>query len=133
MNHRIARLVFAFGVGFAVAFVAFKWITNPAPRAERQLEESVVLAARQLLSETLSIDGIEVVDPLLTNRKVGKTYVYRSESGWEVSGFYRRPDGDRWHPFLMALDESRALVRLKVGDRDLIERAATDPRLEAVP
>ncbi len=32
-----------------------------------------------------------------------------------------------------SLDESRALVRLKVGDSDMIEHAASDPRLEAVP
>ena len=129
----MVRLIFAFGVGFVVAFVAFKWVTNPVPRAERQLEESVVIAARQLLGETLAIDGFDIVDPLLPSRKVGKSYVYRAENGWEVSGYYRRSEDDRWHPFLMALDESHTLMRLKVGDSDLMGRAETDPRLEAVP
>jgi len=132
-NHRIGRLVFGFGVGFVVAFIAFKWITNPAPRAERQLEESIVMLARQQLADTLSLDGIEIVDPLAPDRKIGKSYVYRATSGWEVSGYYRRGKDDRWHPFLMSFDESSALRKLKIGDAALIERAKTDPLLEAIP
>jgi len=91
------------------------------------------MTVRQLLGETLLIDGIEVVDPLLPDRKVGKAYVYRGSSGWEVSGFYRRSENDRWHPFLMVLDESHALIRLKVGDPNVMKRAESDPQLEAVP
>lgn len=133
MNHRIGRLMFGFGVGFVVAFLAFKWITNPAPRAERQLEESVVAVARQHLEETLQVEQLEVVDPLAPNRKVGKSYVYRADGGWEVSGYYRRNEGDKWHPFLMSLSDSSELSHLKIGDPALVDRAETDPLLEAVP
>ena len=133
VNHRIGRLVFGFGVGFLVAFLAFKWITNPAPRAERQLEESIVMLARQQLADTLSLAGIEMVDPLAPNRKIGKSYVYRTDHGWEVSGYYRRGKDDLWHPFLMSLESSGALRKLKIGDAALIERARADPVLEALP
>lgn len=133
MNHRIARLVFAFGVGFLVAWLAFRWITNPAPRLERQLEEAVVTIARQHLSDTLALAELEIVDPLAPNRKVGKSYVYRAGAGWEVSGYYRRGDSDSWHPFLMSLDDSEALGNLKVRDTAFAERARTDPRLDVLP
>ncbi|MDH3431916.1 MAG: hypothetical protein OEQ14_18095 [Gammaproteobacteria bacterium] len=133
MNHRIARLVFAFGVGVIVAVYAFKWITDPAPRAERELEEAVVSVARQNLEQMLQLGAIEVVDPLAPDRKVGKSYVYRAADGWQVSGFYRRGEGDRWHPFLMTLDASPATTSLKVQDAELVDRAKASPILEAIP
>jgi hypothetical protein len=86
MNHRIARLAFGLGVGLIVAFMAFKWITNPEPRAERQLEEAAVTMSRQHLEATLAIESVELVDPLSPNRKVGKTYVYRAGDGCASQG-----------------------------------------------
>ena len=133
MNHRIGRLIFASGVGLAVAFLAYQWITNPVPRAERQLEEAVVAAARRHLEESLSLSGLDIVDPLAPDRKVGKSYVYRAPEGWEISGYYRRGEGDRWHPFLMELDDAQGLVRLKIKDGALVERGRTDARLEVIP
>ena len=133
MNHRIGRLIFGVSVGLLVAFLSYKWISDPAPRAERELEESVVTVARQRLEETLEIGELELVDPLAPNRKIGKSYVYRADGGWEVSGYYRRGEGDRWHPYLMALDVSLAVTRLKVRDAAFVERAALDPILETLP
>ena len=133
MNHRITRLIFGFGVGLLVAFLSYKWISNPAPRAERELEESVVAIARQHIQVALAPEEIELIDPLAPNRKIGKSYVYRADGGWEVSGYYRRGEGDRWHPFLMTLDISLTITNLKVQDAALVERAAEDPKLEAVP
>jgi len=133
MNHRIARLAFGLGVGLIVAFMAFKWITNPEPRAERQLEETAVAASRQHLGATLASASVELVDPLSPDRKVGKTYVYRAGDGWEVSGYYRRDENDRWHPYLMTLDASNAMTHLKVQDSMLRESAAQNELLEIVP
>ena len=133
MNHRIARLVFGLGVGLLVAFTAFKWITNPEPRAERQLEETVVAMSRQHIEATLANAGVELVDPLSPNRKVGKTYVYRADDGWEVSGYYRRDENDRWHPYLMSLDASHAMTHLKVQDSMLRESAEHNELLEVLP
>ena len=132
MKHRIARLIFGFGVGLLVAYLAFGWITNPAPRAERQLEESAVMAARQQLRQKLEGVDLELVDPLLANRAIGKAYVYRADSGWEVSGFYRRGEDDRWHPYLMTLDGQMKLKRLKVQDTALAGPAENDATLEIV-
>jgi hypothetical protein len=69
------------------------------------------------------------------NRRVGKVYVYPEDTGWSVSGFYRRADDDLWHPYLMMLSSDRQLKILKVQDRDprLVERAGSDPLIEVSP
>jgi hypothetical protein len=130
MNHRIGRVLFALFVGLAVAFFSFNWITNPEPREERAREEQVVQISRSLLSSTVESDSLEIVDPLAPNRKVGKVYVFAEAPGWAVSGYYRRSDEDRWHPFLMRLTENFDLHQLKVQDEALAERAAVDSTLE---
>ena len=132
-NHRIGGLVFAFGVGLLVAFLSFKWITNPAPRLERQQQEATVLAAREQLQGVVNAGEVEVVDPLAPDRKVGKVYVYRAGDGWEVSGFYRRDENDRWHPYLMSLDASNGMTYLKVRDPALAAEAGDNDRLEVLP
>jgi hypothetical protein len=135
MNHRVGRLIFGFAVGLLVAIFAYRWVTDPAPRAERELEESVLASARTVLVATLMTGDLEIVDSLNPDRKVGKTYIYRSGSGWEVSGFYRRSADDRWHAYLLSLSDSMELEHLKFQDRDqaLVSRASGDARLEAVP
>jgi hypothetical protein len=135
MNHRVGRLIFAFAVGLLVAILAYRWVTDPAPRAERALEESVVASARVSLMHSLSLEDLEIVDALAPDRKVGKTYVYRNGAGWQVSGYYRRSADDRWHAFLLSLSDSIEVEHLKIQDTDpiLVARAANDARLEAVP
>ena len=128
MNHRIGAAAFGAVVGLAVAYFAYQWITDPAPRAARAEEERVVAAARLGLTEIVASGELDIVDPLAPNRKVGKVYVYAEPPGWAVSGYYRRDDRDRWHPFLITLDGDLALVRLKVRDPVLAGNA--DPRLD---
>ncbi len=128
MKQRTGGLLFGTGVGLLVAFLSYHWITNPAPREERQLEEAVVLDARNHLIVQLGVG--EIVDPLAPNRKIGKSYVYRAGTGWEVSGYYRRDENDRWHAFLMSLDDARNVTHLKVQDSELAEQASEDPTLE---
>jgi hypothetical protein len=89
--------------------------------------------SRQHLEATLTNESIELVDPLSPNRKVGKTYVYRAGDGWEVSGYYRRDENDRWHPYLMSLDASQAMTHLKVQDSMLRESAEQNELLEILP
>jgi hypothetical protein len=131
MKQHPGGLLFGFGVGLIVAFMSYQWITNPAPRVERELEEAVVLDARNHLIVQLGMS--EIVDPLAPNRKIGKSYVYRANPGWEVSGYYRRDEDDRWHAFLMSLDDARNVTHLKVQDSELAERASEDPMLEVLP
>jgi len=133
MNHRVGRLLFGFGIGFLVAFLAFRWISDPGPRMERQLQETVVTTSRALLSAKLALGDLEIVDPVAPNRKVGKTYVYPTDDGWEVSGFYRRNDRDLWHPYLVTLDSQHGLRHLKVSDTALLDRQGQDPLLEILP
>lgn len=135
MNHRIGRIVFATVIGLIVASLSYQWITNPEGREERAQQLVVVESSRDLLASALSGAAVEIVDPLAPNRKVGKVYVYPENSGWAVSGYYRRGENDRWHPYLMQLNSNRELTSLKVQDSDqhLAERVASDPRLEISP
>jgi len=133
MNHRIGQWIFGLGVGLLVAVLAFRWATDPLPRAERQLEESVVAAARTQLETTLSISKLDLVDPLAPDRKVGKAYVYRAGEGWEVSGYYRRGEDDPWHPFLITLDASRVMTHLRIKDPAFIDWATVNPAIEVIP
>lgn len=133
MNHRIGRIVFSLAIGLAIAAVSYRWITNPAPRVERAREERVVQVSRSLLAPVVESDALEIVDPLAPNRKVGKVYVYAEGPGWAVSGYYRRDDADRWHPYLMTLTRDLQLVRLKVQDAELAGQAVTNPALEIRP
>lgn len=133
MNHRIGRNLFALAVGLAVAVLAYQWVIDPGPRAQRVAEERAVTAAREALREIVAHDPLEIVDPLAPDRKVGKVYVYAEAPGWAVSGFYRRGEDDRWHPFLLTMDGALQTRGLKVQDAALAERAAAVPILEIVP
>ena len=136
VNHGILRWVVAFAVGFSLATYALLRISDPEPRMQRAREEAVVLAGREILKSYIAVgDAGEIVDPLAPNRKVGKVYVYPTDGGWQVSGYYRRNRDDRWHPFLLDLDTDVRLVSLSVRDDDeeLRERSSLDPRISAVP
>ena len=135
MNHRIGRAVFAIAVGLVIAGLSYQWITNPAGREERVLQIGVVQAAREHLRTTIDDEDLQIVDPVSPNRKVGKVYVYPEGDVWAVSGYYRREDTERWHPYLMSLDAELRFKALKAQDSDpgLQERAQMDPRLEIRP
>lgn len=116
MNHRIGRTVFALVVGLAVAVFSYQWITDPGPREQRQVEERAVQAARELLVLEVGVESLEIVDPLSPNRKVGKVYIYAEDSGWAVSGYYRRDEDDRWHPYLLHLSAEHELHAFTAED-----------------
>jgi hypothetical protein len=119
MNHRIGRALFALVVGAGVAVFAYNWITDPAPREQRALEESVVKASRELLLDAVGLETLEIVDPLSPDRKVGKVYIYPEEPGWAISGHYRRDENDGWHAYLMHLTADLKLHALKAEDEAL--------------
>ncbi len=119
MNHRVGRSLFALVVGLVVAVFAYQWITDPAPREQRQVEEQAVQASRELLVSAVGVEPLEIVDPLAPNRKVGKVYVYAEEPGWAVSGYYRRNQDDRWHPYLLSMTADLKLHAFKAEDAAL--------------
>ena len=133
MNHRIGRVVFVIVFSLAVAWYAYQWITDPSGRTERAVQERVVAVARERVGEAVQLSGLEFVDPLAPQRRVGKVYVYRRDDGWEVSGFYRRDKDDRWHPWLLLLDAGLQRQHLKVQDPGLSAGLAEDPALEITP
>ena len=136
VNHRIMRLVFAFGVGLLVSWWSYQWITNPERGAQRAVEETVVRASRQVLEAWVGDQtGIEISDPLNRVREAGKVYIYPLQDGWELSGQYRRIGERRWRPYLMRLDPDLVLISLRVEDDSpaLLERAAADGRFSVSP
>ena len=116
MNHRIGRGVFALVVGLLTAYLSYQWITNPAPRAQREAEEQAVNASRFILIEAIGAPAIEIVDPLSPDRKVGKVYIYAESPGWAISGHYRRDEDEPWYPYLMHLTADLELHALKSDD-----------------
>lgn len=134
INHRVTRWIFALAVGLTLSWFSYRWVADDAERRQqRELEESVVLASREILHAYVA-DGsqLEISDALDRVREAGKVYIFPTETGWELSGQYRR-DGERgWHAYLMLLDDDATLLKLSVRDNApaVVERAADDPRLE---
>lgn len=136
VDHRVMRWVVAIGVGLILALYVFQRVSDPEPGIRRAREEAVVMSSREILHRYVSPDApLELVDPLAPDRKVGKVYIYPTDRGWEVSGHYRRDEHDRWHPYLMQLDEGVELIHLLVRDPDalLTDLAATDGRFSVEP
>ena len=133
MNHRIGRAVFVVVFSAAVVWLSYAWITDPGPRQERAAQERAVMAARAALFDTTGLVDLELVDPLAPQRRVGKVYVFRNESGWEVSGYYRRDPEDSWHPWLMRMDADLNREMLKVQDDGLQQQAAAVDGFEVTP
>lgn len=133
MNHRIGRIIFSLAVGFLVASISYRWITDTASGEARAREERVVRVSRSLLEPFIAADRLAIVDPLAPNRKVGKVYVFAKGTGWEVSGYYRRDELDSWHPYLMTLSGDLELLQLKIQDAALAGMAAQYPALEIRP
>ncbi|MDJ0711418.1 MAG: hypothetical protein QNJ14_13570 [Woeseiaceae bacterium] len=116
LKHRIGRAIFAGVVGLVTMVIAFNWISDPTRRAQRDVEEQAVLAARELLVEVVGVDTLEIVDPLSPDRAVGKGYIYAQEPGWAVSGYYRRNESDRWRPYLLVITDDHRLHDFKAED-----------------
>ena len=103
---------------------------------QRAREEAVVMQARSILLQYVaSSDELQIVDPLAPDRKIGKVFIYPTDDGWEVSGYYRRDADDSWHPWLMRLDSNAGLSSLSVkdGSTEMMRRAAGDARLTVQP
>ncbi len=134
MNHRVGSIIFGLAIGLAIAVWAYQWVTDPAKRLERAEQERVVELSREILQQTLAIHDLQLVDPLAPQRKVGKVYIYPLENGWELSGYYRRDDDDRWHPYLLVLSPALSLRSLKIRDTDggLAQIAAMNPLIEVL-
>lgn len=131
-KHRTGSIIFGLAVGSLVAILSYQWLTNPQNRQEREQQERVVLLSRSILAARLQLTDPQIVDALATNRRVGKVYIYPVAAGWEVSGYYRRDDSDRWHPYLLSISQQDELLKLKVKDKDpqLQVLARTDPLIE---
>lgn len=136
INHKVVRPLVALFLGVILALYAYQRVTDPAPGLLRAREEAVVMSARDILQSYIAPgETLEIVDPVAANRKVGKVYIYPDGEGWEVSGYYRRDEGDPWHPYLMSLNAEAELESLAVRDANdrVISMSAQDSKFSAVP
>lgn len=136
MSHKVVRPLVAVTVGLVLALYSYQRITDPEPGLQRTIEEAIVMVARDILQSYVSPGNlIEIVDAVSPASKVGKSYVYPTDDGWELSGHYRRDENDRWHPYLMVLNGDAGLKSLAVQDGNdrLIGMSAQDPKFSAVP
>ena len=135
-HHRYLKWIFAFVVGFGLAFWAFDRATDPEPTRQKALQIAIVEEARIVLTSYVWPDGrLEYVDPIRPDRVVGKTYIWPDGDNWDISGYYRRDEDDDWHPFLMKLDPELRLISLAVKDTNerLIGLSSQDEKFSAVP
>ena len=136
ISHKVVRPLVAVTVGLVLALYSYQRITDPEPGLQRATEEAIVMVARDILQSYVSPGNlIESVDAVSPARKVGKSYVYPTDDGWELSGHYRRDENDRWHPYLMVLNGDAGLKSLAVQDGNdrLIGMSAQDPKFSALP
>ncbi len=136
ISHKVVRPLVAVTVGLVLALYSYQRITDPEPGLQRATEEAIVMVARDILQSYVSPGNlIEIVDAVSPASKVGKSYVYPTDDGWELSGHYRRDESDRWHPYLMVLNGDAGLKSLAVQDGNdrLIGMSAQDPKFSALP
>ena len=136
ISHKVVRPLVAVTVGLVLALYSYQRITDSEPGLQRTIEEAIVMVARDILQSYVSPGNlIEIVDAVSPASKVGKSYVYPTDDGWELSGHYRRDENDRWHPYLMVLNGDAGLKSLAVQDGNdrLIGMSAQDPKFSAVP
>ncbi len=119
MVQKIGGIVFALAVGSFVAWWAYTFNPTPDERAQRDVEEAMVMRARAAVSETLGGgEDLQIVDPLNPNRVAGKVYVYPVETGYEVSGYYRRQVGTFWMPWLVRLNDGGEVIEVSAAGPD---------------
>jgi len=136
ISHKVVRPLVSVTVGLVLALYSYQRITDPEPGLQRATEEAIVMVARDILQSYVSPGNlIEIVDAVSPASKVGKSYVYPTDDGWELSGHYRRDENDRWHPYLMVLNGDAGLKSLAVQDGNdrLIGMSAQDPKFSALP
>ncbi len=136
MNHKVIRPIFALIIGLVMSLYVYQYVSDRQPILQRAKEESVVISSREILHNYVSPrNNIEIVDPVSPNRSVGKVYIYPTDDGWEVSGYYRRNQNDLWHPYLMLLNGDAGLILLTVQDTNdkLIEISTLNHDFSVVP
>ena len=135
INHKVTGPIFAVAVGLLASYWSYQWITNSERSAQRAVEEAVVWDSRAILeSYVADNERLDFSDPLDRVREAGKVYIYPTSDGWEISGQYQRRGEQRWHAYLMTLDQDGGLISLAVRDDDprVADKAATDPRFSVM-
>ena len=116
-NYSLKQIIFAISVGVFLAYLVYQSTVKPPHQVKRQNEEYIVQKATIQIRDMLSLSSkSEIVDPINTDRDVGKAYIYPIDKTWQVSGFYRRDYNDSWHPWLMTLDEEGVMMNLVIQD-----------------
>jgi hypothetical protein len=116
-NYSLKQIIFAISVGGFLAYFVYQSTVKPPHLMTRQNEEHIIQKATLQIRDMLFLPyESEIIDPINTDRDVGKTYIYPAGKTWQVSGFYRRNYNDSWHPWLITLDEEGVMINLSIKD-----------------
>ena len=120
MKHKFLKIIIFLILFIAALIYTYKNVYEPISVNQRGDEIQIIHITRSIIKSYIDISpDIEIIDPLNPNRKIGKSYIFPSDNGWEISGYYKKTDYDNWHPWLISLNSVNELVSITVKDDNL--------------
>jgi hypothetical protein len=132
MKHKFLRIIIFSILFIAVLTYTYRNVYEPISANQRDDEIQIIHITRSIIKNYIDISpDIEIIDPLNPNRKIGKSYIFPSDNGWEISGYYKKTDYDNWHPWLISLNSVNELVSIAVKDDNprINKKSIEDPFL----
>ena len=120
MKHKFLKIIIFLILFIAALTYTYRNVYEPISVNQRGDEIQIIHITRSIIKSYIDISpDIEIIDPLNPNRKIGKSYIFPSDNGWEISGYYKKTDYDNWHPWLISLNSVNELVSITVKDDNL--------------
>lgn len=117
MKHKFLRIFIFLMLSIAALTYTYRNVYEPISVNQRGGEIQIIHITRSIIKSYIDISSdIKIIDPLNPNRKIGKSYIFPSDNGWEISGYYKKTDHDNWHPWLISLNSANELVSITVKD-----------------
>ena len=132
MKHQFLRIIIFLILFIAAITYTYRKVYEPISVNQREDEIQIIHITRSIIKSYIDISSdIEIIDPLNPNRKIGKSYIFPSDNGWEISGYYKKSGHDNWHPWLISLNSANELVSIAVKDDDsgINKKSIEDPFL----
>jgi hypothetical protein len=82
-NYSLKQIIFAISVGGFLAYFVYQSTVKPPHLMTRQNEEHIIQKATLQIRDMLFLPyESEIIDPINTDRDVGKTYIYPAGKTW---------------------------------------------------
>tara|TARA_B100001105_G_scaffold50458_1_gene38034 strand:+ start:208 stop:618 length:411 start_codon:yes stop_codon:yes gene_type:complete len=135
MKHKFLKIIIFLILFIAALTYTYRNVYEPISVNQRGGEIQIIHITRSIIKSYIDISSdIKIIDPLNPNRKIGKSYIFPSDNGWEISGYYKKTDRDNWHPWLISLNSTNELVSIAVKDDSprIKKKSIEDPFLSIV-